>query len=430
MSISRALHLIAGVDSETLSKCPKTDRLWAAHLGFSLLLSFFVVAAITYHATSYVIENSAMRLAASLVVALTVFMFDRALYQADWFLQTPLDKSEWNATRFIRIIFRLAISVCLSFALAIFLELAIFSDTITGQLQDDFRSANAHLFDKAADFEALLDRQIEERRAALREAENLVIELNSAGAPAQLQELETSLAAIIQERSYFEEDRNAELFGRRTRPEQTGIAGRGPAYHFAEAQIVRLKEQERDLRESIASLRDRDFTARENASHATDRIRAEVETLIASGTATAAEFRRSLVEGSLEYQRQKNDPLARMGAYSRLKQDPNEGPTIVLFSWLIRLFVSFLEVVPVAAKMLFCPPSVYGSIIKAEVVRQRRQAERILDFGDSARSEVPSDRTFNPNLYQSIAAVVEKKARRIPEVFVERRDLGTPSATT
>src|SRR5437773_1324622 len=85
--IRRVLYHIAGVDGATLASCPASDKLWAAHLGLSLCLSFTVVLGITFHATGYVIADPAMRLLASSVVALTVFMFDRALYQSDWFYQ-------------------------------------------------------------------------------------------------------------------------------------------------------------------------------------------------------------------------------------------------------------------------------------------------------------------------------------------------------
>ena len=46
-----------------------------------------MVLGITFHATGYVIANPWLRLLAAAVVALTVFMFDRALYQSDWFVQ-------------------------------------------------------------------------------------------------------------------------------------------------------------------------------------------------------------------------------------------------------------------------------------------------------------------------------------------------------
>ena len=68
--IQRALCAIAGVDRETLAVCPPTDKLWATHLGFSLILSFVVVFGISYHALSYIIENAFIRFATALVIAL------------------------------------------------------------------------------------------------------------------------------------------------------------------------------------------------------------------------------------------------------------------------------------------------------------------------------------------------------------------------
>ena len=64
-----------------------------------------------------------------------------------------------------------------------------------------------------------------------------------------------------------------------------------------------------------------------------------------------------------------------MQVYSGLKRDPEKGTAITLFSWLVRLFICFLEVVPVVAKMFFCPPSVYGAMVNAET-RRRLWAER------------------------------------------------------
>ena len=90
--IQRLLWHIAGVDRATLATCPVTDKVWAAHLGFSLVLSFTVVLGISFHATGYVIADPWVRLLAATVVALTVFMFDRALYQSDWFYQGILQR--------------------------------------------------------------------------------------------------------------------------------------------------------------------------------------------------------------------------------------------------------------------------------------------------------------------------------------------------
>ena len=183
--IRRALWNIAGIDSETLSTCPVTDKLWATHLGFSLCLSFIVVLGITFHATGYVIENGWMRLLAATVVALTVFMFDRALYQSDWFYQgifrQPQSGSDsygrselWRSVRrSFRITVRLAISFGLAWIIALFLELAIFSDTITEKLQRDYLAANQPIFEKIEKYETQLDGEIAERRSSLGALESL-----------------------------------------------------------------------------------------------------------------------------------------------------------------------------------------------------------------------------------------------------------------
>src|SRR3954468_11831426 len=84
----RLFCFIAGIDYRTVSDCPRTDRLWAGHLGFSLALSFSVIFGITYYSSGYVIANDMGRVAVSAVVALTIFMFDRAFFQSDWFQET------------------------------------------------------------------------------------------------------------------------------------------------------------------------------------------------------------------------------------------------------------------------------------------------------------------------------------------------------
>src|SRR6266581_963933 len=152
--IQRVLYLIAGVDRETLASCPATDRLWAKHLGFSLLLSFSVVLGITFHASGYLIADLWMRLLVASVVALTLFMFDRALYQSDWFFQGVFSSdyngettNPWTALRrFLRIAIRLAISIGLAWVIAVFLELAIFSDTISEKIKRDHVEVNQPVY--------------------------------------------------------------------------------------------------------------------------------------------------------------------------------------------------------------------------------------------------------------------------------------------
>src|SRR5262245_33026670 len=133
--LQRVFWNIAGIDRETLATCPVTDNLWATQLAYALYLSFIVIFGISFHATRYVIEQMMMRQLTALEYAITVFMFDRVLYQSDWFYQgiikqpgSPAGKHEpaelgQSARRILRITMRLAISFGLAWIIALFLEL-------------------------------------------------------------------------------------------------------------------------------------------------------------------------------------------------------------------------------------------------------------------------------------------------------------------
>ena len=428
--IRRALYQIAGIDRETLATCPATDKLWATHLGLSLLLSFTVVLGITFHATGYVIANPWMRLFASTVVALTVFMFDRALYQSDWFTQGVLRQPAGNAERgdswqalrrFFRITIRLSISLGLAWVIAVFLELAVFSDTISEKIKRDHVAANQPVYAKIEQYEAQLAAEIEQRRrdlAALGELQRKELADNSAAptrsddhAPqigalddeiakldAPEQELRLELRQVEDKIRSYAEDMNAEELGKRINPASSGRAGAGPRYQFARRQKEvyearrtfiqselsqlrdkreQLRTQQRRLTEDAGARREQDRAAvqgRRDALQARiDAARTELNGLEGSRLASIEAFRQKALAAS-DFQKQKDDPLSRMTAYQELKNDPKDGATVVLFSWMTRFLVIFLEIVPVVAKMFFSPPSVYAVRIQAEVEREREKA--------------------------------------------------------
>jgi hypothetical protein len=430
--IQRLLWHIAGVDRATLATCPVTDKVWAAHLGFSLVLSFTVVLGISFHATGYVIADPWVRLLAATVVALTVFMFDRALYQSDWFCQGILQRGfgpagpddrpdRWRPLRrFFRITIRLRISFALAWIIAVFLELAIFSDTISEKVKRDHLASNQPIFQKIEGYEAQLDREIEQRRQQLVAAEALyrrelgTAQPPEAAPPAQLDELEQQIKGLdAQEQELrgelrqlqgkitgYAEEMNAEEVGRKLNPSSSGRAGTGPRYTFAKQQrdvyTAQRAERERELRE-LAARREQlrstqgriaaDAAARRNQAREAvasqrgaleaqvDVARRELATLEAARLAKVAEFRSQALAAS-DFQKLKDDPLSRMTAYQELKSDPKDGATITLFSWMTKFLVIFLEIVPVVAKMFFSPPSVYAARIQATVFRGREEALR------------------------------------------------------
>ena len=464
--IRNALYQIAGIDRETLARCPATDKLWAAHLGFSLLLSFTVVLGITFHATGYVIANPWLRLLAAAVVALTVFMFDRALYQSDWFVQgvfrLPAGNGErgdpWAGTRrFFRIAIRLTISLGLAWVIAVFLELSVFSDTISEKTKRDHVEANRPVYAKIEQYEAQLAAEVGERRrnlAALEELQRRELALERAAAPpaddrerqmgalndeigrldALEQELRGQLRQAEEKVVSYAQDMNAEELGQRINPASSGRAGAGPRYQFARRQKEVYEAQQTALRNELSQLRDRraELTAqqqrlvadaqaqreRERAAAQTQRdallarveaARGELKELEAARPAKVEAFRREALAAS-DFQPQKDDPLSRMTAYQELKSDPKDGATITLFSWMTRFLVIFLEIVPVVAKMFFSPPSVYAAKIQAEVERER-EAARLLSEAVRVDLEAEVEREREKARIAREAARAEREAK-------------------
>ena len=461
----RALVAIAGVDRDTLKTCPATDKLWAAHLGFALVLSFVVVLGISFHATGYMIADPWMRGAVSLVIALTVFMFDRALYQSDWFYQgflwSPGRGAEADASggrsarRFLRIAIRLSMSFGLAWVIAVFLELAIFSDTISDKLKRDHVTVNQPVYQKVEQYEAQQAAEIEQRRSNLAALEALLRnELATpppaeAPAPAQVNDLEEQIKALdaqesglraelrqIQEQiKTYSADMNAEQLGQRLNAANSGRAGAGPRYQFAkqqkdvyeeqrvarESEIAQLRAKRDDIRAAQARIA-ADAAARSNQARFAvqskrdllqtqiDVARADLKQREAARLASVEEFRRGALAAS-DFQKQKDDPLSRMTAYQELKSDPKDGATITLFSWMTKFLIIFLEIVPVVAKLFFSPPSVYAARIQAEVERERWRIQREKETPVVDRApEIPDRKPEIEQAMEEIAAEIRQEA--------------------
>lgn len=443
--IQRVLGIIAGVDRKTLQSCPPSDKLWATHLGASLCLSFVVVLGVSFHATGYMIDNIWTRLLVSTVIALTVLMFDRALCQSDWFYQGTLwntsaiqsrAEAKQTAWRFVRVGIRLLLSFGLAWVIAMFLELAIFSSTINEKIEADRVAANQPIYDKIASFEAGLNAEAKRRLADIEQLEALhrdalteqpkpepttqartedieqqirALATREAGIRADIAEIDKTIQRYIA-------DMNAEEFGLKATPNNSGRPGAGPRYEFArkqrqafqaqraerEAEIAQLHVRRDDLRAAQAKITADALGAREQERGAIkaradalqqriDAARADLKQFEVDKAASVADFRKKVMADSY-YQEKKDkfDPLTRIAAYQELKNDPRDGATMTLFSWMTRCFIIFLEIVPVVAKIFFSPPSVYAAKIQAQVERARQRIENNEDLEDEAPKPAPA----------------------------------------
>ncbi|WP_234826926.1 DUF4407 domain-containing protein [Rhodopseudomonas palustris] len=437
--IQRVLGIIAGVDRKTLQSCPASDKLWATHLGASLCLSFIVVLGVSFHATGYMIDNIWTRLLVSTVIALTVLMFDRALCQSDWFYQGTLwntspivSKAEAKQTawRFVRVGIRLALSFGLAWVIAMFLELAIFSSTINEKIEADRVAANQPIYDKIATFESGLNAEVRRRQADIEQLEALhraalteqpkpepTTRARTEDIEQQIRALATREAGLRAEIAEIDKtvqrytaDMNAEEFGLKAAPNNSGRPGAGPRYEFAkkqrqafqaqrterEAEIVQLHARRDDLLAVQARITTDALAAREQERAAIkaradalqqriDAARADLKQFEVDKTARVADFRKKVMSDSyFQEKKDKFDPLTRIAAYQELKNDPRDGATMTLFSWMTRCFIIFLEIVPVVAKIFFSPPSVYAAKIQAQVERARQRIENNEDLEDEA----------------------------------------------
>lgn len=433
--IQRLFSFIAGVDYKTMSTCPTTDRMWASHLGFSLCLSFTVVFGVSFYATGYMIDSSMIRGLIAFVVALTVLMFDRALCQSDWFYQgvsenrnseiQTHDEVRVSGSRFLRIGARFGISLGFAWVIAMFMELAIFSDTINEKIERDRIANNKPIFDKIEQYESQLLTEIERSRAYVADLElalrNAAAEVPStdlaaaAGSEENIQqvkritareeELRTEIAQLDQSVHRYTEEMNAEEFGQKLFPTNTGRVGIGTRYEFAkrqkeayeaqlssrQAELAQLLAKRDEIRKSESSLlvsnlalREQELAMiqakRESLQANLDKARTTLKQLEVEKAVRIKDFQAKVfAESYFLSKKDYADPLRRIAAYQDLKNDPKDGPIITLFSWMTRFFIIFLEIVPVVAKIFFSPPSVYAAKVQAQIKRERRHAQLVAD---------------------------------------------------
>ncbi|MCG6203371.1 DUF4407 domain-containing protein [Rhodopseudomonas sp. HC1] len=482
--LQRALGVIAGVDRKTLSTCPPSDKLWAAHLGASLCLSFIVVVGVSFHATGYMIANVWTRLLVSGVIGLTVLMFDRALCQSDWFYQgtlwntAPIQSSteaRQTAWRFVRVGIRLMMSFGLAWVIAMFLELAIFSGTINEKIEADRIAANQPIYAKIAQYEAGLTAEAARRQAGIDTLEALhrdvlteapalepMLQNRTDDIDQQMKALATresdiraDIGQIDRTIQRYIADMNAEEFGLKAAPNNSGRPGAGPRYEYArkqkeafiaqraarEAEIVQLHQKRDELRAAQARVagdasvsRDQEraaIRAKADALQARiDAARADLKQFEAAKAADVADFRqKALAQSYYQEKKDRIDPLTRIAAYQELKNDPKDGATMTLFSWMTRLFIIFLEIVPVVAKIFFSPPSVYAAKIQAQVERARQRIENNEDLDDdkpAAPAPAPAMATITlPTM--SLDAVTMKQPEPQPKASAPEPRAARPS---
>lgn len=417
----------AGVDPVALEDCPATDRVWAAQLGFSLLLNFVVVFGLTYYSIGYFLGEIYARVFVAFMVAAVVTTFDRALFQFDWFTVALLHEARefgrdhnapWRrlaafARPFWRLSFRLLISLAIAYTLSVFAELAVFDGAIRERMAVDSFSQNFPYRQRVADFERGLDEKATAQRAVVNRMEGEITLLqrgfvshtdqdeydslrrDAGDARSRIATIEGTLAENEKRIKDLNEDIYAERYGLKDKPHRTGRPGcEAPSLCYNLVVTVReMRDANDKLLKEVDALRARateldgkasDFAKRRAASEGevVTARRKELETLRAE--LAAFEARRPFLIADYEaqlkrdgvYRPLRDDPIIRLGVMDELRHDPVRGPAFTQMSFLIKAFIAFLELAPVLAKILFAPPTVYSARIRTAVALGQRGAFR------------------------------------------------------
>ncbi len=249
----------------------------------------------------------------------------------------------------------------------------------------------------------------------------------------------------------------AEEFGQASGDEPRRQAGRGRNYRYAAEQVAIAEQDETRLlmelqdinnqeKAALEALEQLDRQGRADSQYArareddwrariVEQIAAEeraIAELEATRTTRIEAFRSMLMQGR-DLSDITGDPLARMTAYRKLKEDPDDGVTIQVFSWMTKGFVVFLEIMPILANMVFSPPTVYSFRIRTNFDAELGQGGRLptesLETDMSGAKPTPDDeprvRTMpvaeKPQLVHPVAPVA-RRSRALTEVSDERHD--------
>ena len=333
-----------------------------------------------------------------------------------------------------RIGIRLLISICVAIALSTFLELRIFESSIIEILKKEHTNENKVLYENYTKQVNALDENIKKLQDDKNNAQDRLIklqkgiridedtpeilkdladenkrldeELGKQISPIQkdLTELQKRQRELKQQRDEYLRKAQAEISGNpENMPDITSIPGCGQRckYYQEQAEIVknsiieneaeinRIRTEIEEIRADISSQRRQlqvDYGSRGNISLSqtkTEQRQSLIEearsafeganTRLKEAQENKPKQRERLqkeLQENPDYRSFQAGPIARLRAFSIMKEDEKHGQTNLIFSLWVKAFVIFLEVIPVIVKMFFSPPSIYGMKLRYAVYKQ------------------------------------------------------------
>lgn len=420
MSLSKLLFRIAGVDAAVMERCPGIDRIWAIQLGMSLVINFWFIFFLATYSIGYIFQNPYARTAVAGIIAAVIVLFDRALFQSDWFQMNLVSQireaieeeqqTEHKAKLIFyyvsRIFFRLAISIVIAYTLALFVELAVFSDAVSERIEQKFSQDNTVFYQKLRDAGLQIDGQIAKLGSAISKLTNDIVMTQNRSIDSndkraldndwdQLRKIQEEVSGLERKISKdndsvreLQDDVEAEKNGIKLKPQNTGLVGCGTVcqtklgmianlkqeIHQWEVEIAQKKQEIRDLEQKINAIAAK-YAQVDEAKAALAEMKSERDKLQKDRDRLQATREKILAGKEDELRRsglyfiKRDDPIIRIRYLDDLKNDPERGGGVKKISSLVIFFIMFLEIVPVLAKLFFSPPSAYAMYARAEVAK-------------------------------------------------------------
>ncbi|MBS9783052.1 MAG: DUF4407 domain-containing protein [Pasteurella sp.] len=124
------------------------------------------------------------------------------------------------------------------------------------------------------------------------------------------------------------------------------------------------------------------------------------------------------VESSPNYKPIQAGPLGRLKALETVRQDKATGAVITRFSLWVKLFLIFLEVIPVITKMFFSPPSVYATLVQKETFLKTAKIKLDIER-ENYREKFMEVHSYHIVLDEKLKLIVEQQVNRFKKALEE-----------
>jgi len=403
----RILCHLSGADHQRLANCPLGDKQFAGRIGLQLLVSsaflFTIFTASLLIGFGKDTVSDAIVVVMAFVTAAVVLLVDIQIVQSDFYqhgLELARDRglgegnSLWAKIRRPATVgLRLVLSMTIAFAFATFFELRLFGADILRQINTDYRSTNAVLFqDVQSSYDAdvkLVDVEIGSDNATLnrlnREETALrARQLSAADADPEVSSLLQTIVRLTAQKEMVDAEvarRNGdavnEFQGVKETPEQSGNRGEGPLYRVAVARAELARQESVRLAREIAVSQSRLAEVRARHAGALEKVKTDIATALRTLTAEIASVRArgdalvqkrdqmianreasvlAIAQARPEFVPRTDGFLARVEALEMLKRRP----AVAHVTFWTTLVIMAIEISAVLSKVFFSVPTLYS----------------------------------------------------------------------